>query len=289
MATDFAAPTQETVDRLAQEWLMLWNGSASDTPAAISPSSGCTPRCSMAVTAARSPAVMRLFPSPSRRSARRPASTVIERGSCAHHGFRRLREGGPSGGLGDTPARPPGSRVRSQPKPVRRPGGSHRCQGEVADTAAVHAALAGSDAVISTLGGWGKTSSDVLATGMTTIIPAMQALHLTRIVTLTGAGARWAGDRSSLRLAVNRAALTMMKAPALRDAEKHLDILARSSLDWTSVRAPGISAEGPDGYRLDTKLPSLLTTIPGPAVARSLIDLAERPEFHRQAPGIHRA
>jgi putative NADH-flavin reductase len=62
--------------------------------------------------------------------------------------------------------------------------------GEVADTVAVHAALADSDAVVSTLGGWGKTSSDVLATGMTTIIPAMQALHLTRIVTLTGAGAR---------------------------------------------------------------------------------------------------
>ena len=37
MTTDVAAPTQETVDRLVQAWLMLWNGSASDTTAAISP------------------------------------------------------------------------------------------------------------------------------------------------------------------------------------------------------------------------------------------------------------
>ena len=232
---------------------------------------------------------MRLFPSPSCRSARRPESTVIERGTV------RVTVFGASGKVGrlvvwEILRR--GHRVHAfvhSRNPFEDQEEVTVVKGEVADTGAVHAALADSDAVISTLGGWGKTSSDVLATGMTTIISAMQAQHLTRIVTLTGAGARWAGDRSSLRLAVNRAALTMMKAPALRDAEKHLDILTRSSLDWTSVRAPGISAEGPDGYRLDTKLPSLLTTIPGPAAAKSLIDLAEQPEFHRQAPGIHRA
>jgi putative NADH-flavin reductase len=161
--------------------------------------------------------------------------------------------------------------------------------GDVADELAVSDALAGSQAVISTLGSWGPGPKDVLTIGMQSIIPAMQQLDLSRLVSLTGAGGKWRGDTGGLRLRTNRLALTLMARSALRDGEAHLDMLDSSELDWTCVRAPKIRSTGQSEYRLSLTVPSLIGSIPGPAVARCLLDLAERHTFLRQAPGIHRA
>jgi hypothetical protein len=123
---------------------------------------------------------------------------------------------------------------------------------------------------------------------MRSIIPAMQQLGISRLATLTGAGGKWRGDTGGLRLQTNRIALMLMARSALRDGETHLDMLASSQLDWTCVRAPAIRSSGESVYRLSATVPSLIGSIPGPAVARCLLDLIERPTFLRQAPGIHR-
>lgn len=161
--------------------------------------------------------------------------------------------------------------------------------GDVTDAGTIDDALENADTVISTLGTFGKGGTDVLTEGMRAIIPAMQRRGLKRIVTLTGAGAAWRGDRRGATLTVNRIALRLMEAGALRDAEAHLALLADSPLEWTTVRAPGIRAEGADGYRLSPGVPSLLTGVNAPAVAHSLVDLVEHPDYIRQAPGIHLA
>jgi putative NADH-flavin reductase len=161
-------------------------------------------------------------------------------------------------------------------------------RGDVADTEAVSEALAGSQRVISTLGSWGPGPSDVLTIGMRSIIPAMQQLSIARLVSLTGAGGRWRGDTGGLRLRTNRMALSVMARSALRDGETHLDLLAASDLDWTCVRAPTIRSTGESQYRLSATVPSLLGSIPAPAVAHCLLDLVEQSTFSRQAPGIHR-
>ncbi len=55
--------------------------------------------------------------------------------------------------------------VHSQPQFALKDGISVR-QGDVHDKTAVQAAVAGSDAVISTLGSWGTPAKDILTSGM---------------------------------------------------------------------------------------------------------------------------
>ena len=52
--------------------------------------------------------------------------------------------------------------------------------------------------------------------------------------------------------------------------------MAATDLAWTTVCAPTISADGPDGYLLTEQMPSLLAKVSGPAVAASLVALAEQ-------------
>lgn len=177
--------------------------------------------------------------------------------------------------------------VRSH-NPFTGSDGLEIVHGDIADVAAVDQALHGMDAAISTLGGWGKGDGGVLQTGMRVLIPAMGRVGISRIVTITGAGAHWAGDTMTLQLRLNRMILGLISRAVLPDGEAHLEELAASGLEWTTVRAPTITPSGSDVYRLEPRVPSLMATIPGPAVARCMVELVERPAYSRQAPGIHR-
>lgn len=91
--------------------------------------------------------------------------------------------------------------------------------GDIADVATVDQALHGMDAAISTLGGWANGDSGVLQAGMRVLIPAMRRAGISRIVTLTGAGAQWAGDSMTLELRLNRMILGLMQRAVLADGE----------------------------------------------------------------------
>lgn len=172
--------------------------------------------------------------------------------------------------------------------------------GDVSDPAAVSGAIAGSEAVISCLGSWGTKDKNVVSTGMRTIIPAMERAGVRRLVTVTGAGAQWSGDRPGLVERAGHCLLGLAAAKILRDGEEHLRLLAASSLDWTAVRSPVMRSAGPTGYRLTRRPPWPLATIPRAAVARCLVDLAGQAaqveeadlvaqgNYRQQAPFIRR-
>ena len=75
---------------------------------------------------------------------------------------------------------------------------------DIYDANGVARAVQGQDVVVSTLGSWGTKRKDVLSSAMRHIIPAMKAHNVSRIITLTGAGAFDADDTPSF---VDRAAL----------------------------------------------------------------------------------
>lgn len=149
--------------------------------------------------------------------------------------------------------------------------------GDVGDGDAVDAALVGADAAVSTLGAFRRGTGPVLTPGLTTISAAMRRRGCDRLVVLTGAGVRRPHHRGSTRARLNRLVLTLMDRSAVADAEEALDVVAATELDWTAVCAPTISAAGPAGYRLIEQMPSLLSKVPGPAVAAGLVDLAVQP------------
>lgn len=163
--------------------------------------------------------------------------------------------------------------------------------GEVTDGGAVLAVLAaleGGGAVISTLGAFRRGTGPVLTPGMQSITAAMKRTGVRRLVTLTGAALSLPDQRPGLRVRLNKLILTTMDREAVADSEGHLEVLRHTDLEWTTVCAPTIRAEGPSGYRLDATMPLLTGSISGPAVAASLVDLAATGERAREIVGIHR-
>jgi putative NADH-flavin reductase len=157
-------------------------------------------------------------------------------------------------------------------------------KGNVRDEKAVVAAINGSQAVIVALGSWGTKSKNVVSSGTRLIIPAMRSQGLKRIVTLTGSGARWSGDKPGFWGSIGRLFLKILAPKILRDGEEHLRLLEASNLVWTSVRSPAMSNGKFTGYKLSLQSPPLWARISRQAVAHSLIDLADNGEYPRQAP-----
>lgn len=158
---------------------------------------------------------------------------------------------------------------------------------EVGDRNAIIAALADTDAVISTLGSWGTKNKDILTLGMRAIIPAMQELGIGRLVTLTGM-ARWSGDKPSTLYKLSHPLMGVAAHKILEDSEEHLRLLDASSLDWTTIRSPAMTTKNDESYRLDIKLSGVLASVPRKAVVRALIDQLNDINFVRQAAVIHR-
>jgi putative NADH-flavin reductase len=161
-------------------------------------------------------------------------------------------------------------------------------KGDVGEPSTVHAAIQDADAVISVLSSWGTPSKDILATGMRTIIPAMQAAQAGRIISLTGAEAEASADGRSLIHRVAKISLGLVGGKVLKDGEEHIRLLEQSDLDWTVVRSPIMNERGPARYRLSDERPSPWQTINRHAVALSLVDLLTDEQYMKQAPYISR-
>ena len=151
----------------------------------------------------------------------------------------------------------------------------------------VHA-LAGSEAVISALGSWHTKRKDVLMSAMELVIPAMKAVGMRRIITVTGSGALWSGDHVRLIDRLARLMLLVIAPKILKDGEAHIELLARSGLDWTSVRSPAMTGSQQAGYALRSRLPIGVTMIPRLAVATAMVDVLETNGFSEQAPVIYK-
>ena len=164
----------------------------------------------------------------------------------------------------------------------------HVVQCDIRNKTDVENALQGADAVVSTLGSWGTKSKDILTVGMQSIIPAMQAQGVKRIVSLTGSAATAPGDQWGLIDKANRLLLAVIAPKILADGENHLNQLAASLLDWTVVRSPVMNTKGSAAYQLNTTVPGPLETINRSAVAQAMVDQLGSDTFVKKAPHIHR-
>ena len=158
--------------------------------------------------------------------------------------------------------------------------------GAISDAAKVAEAVQGSQAVISTLGSWHTKSKDIVTTGVSNIIPVMKAQGIRRIITVTGAGALWAGDSPNFLDKSIHKFLALGAPKILRDGEEQLALLAGSGLDWTCIRSPVMTKRKRTAYRLTGKLAPLWALIPRAAVARCIVDQLESNDNLKDAPII---
>jgi len=160
-------------------------------------------------------------------------------------------------------------------------------QGDIHDAKKVADALDGGNAVISALGSWGTSSKDIVSSGMISIIPGMKTHGITRIVSLTGSGARDSLDHPGLLERINRWIIRIVARKVFDDGEKHIALLRKSKLDWTVVRSPAMrESTRNNGFQLSKKSPSPWASIVRDEVANAVVDLVANKEWRQAAPYI---
>lgn len=164
----------------------------------------------------------------------------------------------------------------------------HVVQGDIYDKTAVTDAVRGHDIVMSTLGSWGTPKKDILYTAMCHIIPAMEEMDITRLVSLTGAAAKYPHEKTSLVQAANRFTLGIMAKKILDDGEKHIALLTDSALDWTVIRSPIMNEKGTQEYSLTSSSPAPWATIHRLAVVDALVQQVTDTAWYKQSPFIAR-
>ena len=162
-------------------------------------------------------------------------------------------------------------------------------QGDIYDALAVSSAIEGSNAVVSALGSWHTSKKDILSSGMERIIPAMKESGINRVVSLTGADTRAAGDEISLMHKFSYRGINLTNGKIIEDSEKHLQLLEASQLDWTVLRSPIMNERGDiNQFKLTDRRPLPWQTINRHSVALSMVNLIVDKNYSKKAPYIIR-
>jgi putative NADH-flavin reductase len=162
-------------------------------------------------------------------------------------------------------------------------------KGDVRNKADVRRALRDADVVLSALGSWGTKTRDILSSGMRTIVPVMEELGLTYIVSLTGADAVAESDQRGILNKLSRAFMGLVGGRVITDGEEHIRILQSSSLDWTIVRSPVMLGGKALPYRLESAVVPPYATIRRASVAEAMLDLADSHEYPRSLVSLRQA
>jgi putative NADH-flavin reductase len=195
---------------------------------------------------------------------------------------------GRTGGAVVTAALARGWTVRALARdPARLPAGVTAVRGDVLDPAAVAAVVAGSDAVISALGGGSVTDpGSARADGIRHIIAAMRAAGVRRVLAVGGGGvldAPGGGLRSERPQFPAAFRLVSAQHRAAWEA------LAASGLDWTYACPPDI-VDGPPAPRVlvaaDVMPDGASRRITTGSLARFLVDECDTRAFVGRRVGL---
>ena len=168
------------------------------------------------------------------------------------------------------------------------------------DDAAIESALQGADAVLSSLGPRSKSDIGIASRGTRTMLNAMNATGVGRIVVVSAAPVGTVpsagrptppkhdpGDGFFMRHLASPLVKMAFRKP-YADLAVMEDVLRASDLDWTVIRPPRLTDKPPTGkYRIayGQSVRGGLT-ISRADVAHLMLDVLSRPEAIKQAVGI---
>jgi len=152
--------------------------------------------------------------------------------------------------------------------------------------------ISGCDVVISVIGHVKNSSRSMQTTAIGVVIESMHQVGIRRLISLTGTGVRWQGDKPSLIdkllnravLLVDPARIVLLVDPArIRDGIAHATVIENSDLDWTIVRVLKLTngkkrQAQPSDYGPASLFVSRAT------VASVIVDVLEQGSYIRKLP-----
>lgn len=145
--------------------------------------------------------------------------------------------------------------------------------------------LRGQDAVVSFIGHVKGSPSNVQTDAMRTLIKVMKKLQIKRIVSLTGTGVRFPGDKITLVDRILNLAVGIVDPARVADGRKHMQVLQQSGLDWTVIRVLKLQNVTPKPFKLIEHGPTKWY-VGREEVAQAALQVLQQNSFVRQAPII---
>jgi putative NADH-flavin reductase len=179
-----------------------------------------------------------LSPEPARR-----ALNILVIGATRHTGNQVMRQSLNAGHTVTALARDP-ARIDVQHEQLRV------VRGDVLDPATLGQAMAGCDAVVSSLGATSayRAPTTLYSDGMRNIIQAMRAAGVGRLIAVSAAPlSRDEGDTLPMRLLMKPLMWAILKEP-YTDLARMEEEIRESGLDWTIMRPPRLTDKPPTGH-----------------------------------------
>jgi putative NADH-flavin reductase len=145
--------------------------------------------------------------------------------------------------------------------------------------------LKGCDAAASFIGHGKKTPAHVQTDAISLAIKTCNKLGIKRIVSLTGTGVRFPGDKITLIDRFLNFGITLVDPKRIKDGKDHVEVLKQSNLDWTIVRVLKLSNGKPGSYTLKLHGPAKLLT-PREEVAKACLEALSSEAYVKKAPVI---
>jgi len=139
------------------------------------------------------------------------------------------------------------------------------------------------DAVVSFIGHVKGSPARVQTKAIQTAVAAMKNQGLSRIVSLTGTGVRFPGDKITLIDRILNLSIALIDADRVNDGIQHVEELKRSDLDWTVIRVLKLQNTKPGEYALTEHGPTKVY-VSREEVAAAALEVLEKNAYIRQAP-----
>lgn len=140
------------------------------------------------------------------------------------------------------------------------------------------------DAVVSLIGHTKRTPVDVQSNAIRNVINLCEGKS-TRIVSLTGTGVRFSGDRPSMIDKILNFSIRYIDPNRIKDGINHVELLKQSKTNWTVVRVLKLGNGSASKFNLTSGGPAKLLTSRR-EVAKAILQVLSDQEYAKTAPVI---
>jgi len=162
-------------------------------------------------------------------------------------------------------------------------------QGDISNPIKVEETLNATEAVIDLIGPGKGSPPDLQRTATRHIIQAMKQNEVKRLIVLASLpfGILDENDKPAFMSRFMMFLAKNLMGAMVEDAREHVDLIKQSELDWTVVRAPGLSDQLSQGkYRVGSLDANTGKSIARADVAAFMLDELKNPKYIRKMPLI---
>lgn len=161
-------------------------------------------------------------------------------------------------------------------------------QGDATDISYLKQLIKNQDAVVSLIGHTRHSPKDVQSWAITSTLEAMLLTNVVRVVSLTGTGVRFPGDKIALMDHFLNFGVKFVDPARVKDGIEHVELLRQSKTDWTVIRVLKLQNTRPKPFALTLNGPAKVI-VSRQEVAQAILDVLEQNIFIRQAPIVSKA